>query len=292
MKVLTTREQLRRWRRRQGARSVGFVPTMGALHDAHLTLVARALAENDVAVASIFVNPKQFDGRGDLAAYPRALERDAELLESEGCHALWAPTVGEMYPPGFQTTVSVGAIAGPLEGASRPGHFDGVATVVLKLLHQVDPDRAYFGEKDFQQLRVVETLVRDLDLPVEVVRCATRRDADGLAMSSRNRRLDREQRAAALVIPEALASAARAWELGEREPAVLRALVERHLAEAPSVDLEYVSVADPGSLEELSTPVAAALVSLAARVGEVRLIDNTLLSSGATPSGIPIREAS
>lgn len=263
--------------------TVGFVPTMGALHAGHASLVRRAVAENDLAVASIFVNPKQFDDAADLAAYPHGLERDAALLEAEGCAALFAPDVTTMYPPGFQTTVSVADVAGPLEGAGRPGHFDGVATVVLKLLNMVQPTRAYFGMKDAQQLAVVRRMVRDLDVPVRIVACPTVREPDGLALSSRNARLGPVERAAATVLFRALDAARGTYEAGERSAARLRATLHAVLASEPLADVEYASVADPTTMAEIEADILdgrAALLSLAVRIGPVRLIDNVVVGQG------------
>jgi len=280
---------LRRWRdtQRAGERSVqvGLVPTMGALHDGHLSLVRRSVTENDRTVVSIFVNPAQFDDYGDLAAYPRDIEADAALLEALGCDVLYLPAADDVYPVGFQTWVEVGEIAEPLEGAARPGHFRGVATVVLKLLNQVQPQRIYLGRKDFQQLAVIQTMVRDLDVPVEVVPCATVREHDGLAMSSRNRRLGDREREVAGALYGGLRAAGDAYSAGQRDPIALRELVRARLELEPSLSVEYVSVAHPETLHELSSGDAGGeiLLSLAATVGDTRLIDNVLLAeSGET----------
>jgi pantoate--beta-alanine ligase len=277
-------EELRGWRAEAATRgtTVGLVPTMGALHDGHLSLVRRSVAENDLTVASIFVNPAQFNDAADLSAYPRDVERDAELLAGCGCDVLYLPAPGDMYPPEFQSWVEVGEIAHPLEGAARPGHFRGVATVVLKLFNRVRPQRAYFGEKDYQQLAVVRTLARDLDLEVEVVSCETVREADGLAMSSRNRLLSRNERAEASAVYDALRAAGEAFRAGRRDPAALRELVRARLEREPSIDLEYVSAAHPETLRELESGnvMSEILLSLAAHVGGTRLIDNVRLSDG------------
>jgi pantoate--beta-alanine ligase len=251
---------------------------MGFLHEGHVSLVERARRENAHVAVSLFVNPTQFGPREDLAAYPRDLERDRALLRAAGCDVLFVPTAGEMYPPGATTAVDVGAVAAPLEGERRPGHFRGVATVVLKLLNIVHPDRAYFGEKDAQQLAVIRTFVRDLDVPVAIVGCPTVREADGLAKSSRNSYLDPEDRRAAPVLHRALSAAREAWRQGERAPVALRALMTAVLAEEPRARVDYVSAADPTSFQELTeaTP-GPVLLSMAVQVGRARLIDNILL---------------
>jgi pantoate--beta-alanine ligase len=238
---------------------VGLVPTMGALHDGHLSLVRAARAENDVVVASLFVNPAQFDEDADLAAYPRDEQRDARVAEEAGVDVLFAPTADEMYPPGFATWVDVDVSGG--EAAARPGHFRGVATVCLKLFQIVKPRRAYFGQKDAQQLAVVRRLVRDLNLGVEIRACPTVRDADGLALSSRNQRLSIEERARALALPLALAEGAEAHRLG-------RDAVAATQAELNGLPADYV---------ELIELDGATLLTAAVRVGGTRLIDNVIL---------------
>ena len=274
MKVLRTVADVRAWR--ASARRVGFVPTMGALHAGHMSLVERAVRETDAAIASIFVNPTQFGPNEDFAAYPRRESEDLALLEAQGCAAAFVPPVAEIYPPGDATRVTPGPIAAPLEGAARPGHFVGVATVVAKLLAIVRPEVAYFGQKDFQQLRVLQTIARDLRLGAEIVGCPTVREPDGLALSSRNAYLTPEQRRDAAALPRGLFAARQLWERGERDPRVLRERV-RELAGSGGVALEYVSVADPLTLAELDAPSDTAVISLAARVGRARLIDNLLL---------------
>jgi pantoate--beta-alanine ligase len=265
---------VRAWR--AGAGRVGFVPTMGALHAGHLSLVERAARESDAAIASIFVNPTQFGANEDFAAYPRREAEDIRLLEKHACAAAFVPPVAEIYPPGDATRVTPGPIAAPLEGAARPGHFVGVATVVAKLLAIVRPDVAFFGQKDFQQLRVLQTVARDLRLGVEIVGCPTVREPDGLALSSRNAYLTAEQRRDALALSRGLFAARELWERGQRDPGVLRERV-RELASKGGVALEYVSAADPLTLAELDVPSETAVLSLAARVGKARLIDNVLL---------------
>ena len=274
MKILRTVADVRAWR--ASARRVGFVPTMGALHAGHMSLVERAVRETDAAIASIFVNPMQFGPNEDFAAYPRRESEDLALLEAHGCAAAFVPRPSEIYPPGDATRVTPGPIAAPLEGAARPGHFVGVATVVAKLLAIVRPDTALFGQKDFQQLRVVQTIARDLRLGAEIVGCPTVREPDGLALSSRNAYLTLEQRRDAAALPRGLFAARELWERGERDPRVLRERA-RELAGTGSVALEYVSVADPLTLAELDAPADTAVISLAAGVGRARLIDNVLL---------------
>jgi pantoate--beta-alanine ligase len=249
---------------------------MGALHAGHASLVERGVRENDLAVVSIFVNPSQFGPSEDFAAYPRDESGDLAMCERLGVAMVFAPSVDEMYPPGDATRVQPGAIAARLEGAARPGHFAGVATVVTKLLAIARPDVAYFGQKDFQQLRVIQTVARDLRLGIRIAGCPTVRDADGLAMSSRNRYLSAEERRSALALSRALLAAKVDWSRGEREAEKLRDRVRRDTA-VPGVTLEYVSVADPLTLDELEGAADRAVISAAARVGKARLIDNVLL---------------
>ncbi len=255
---------------------VGLVPTMGALHAGHGALLERAARENGLAVVSIFVNPTQFGPHEDFAAYPRDESVDLAMCERLGVAMVFAPTVEEMYPAGDATRVHPGPIAARLEGAARPGHFAGVATVVTKLFAILRPEVSYFGQKDFQQLRVLQTVTRDLRLGVRIAGCPTVRDADGLAMSSRNRYLSADERRSALTLSRALAGAKEDWSRGERDPATLRDRVRRDTA-VPGVALEYVSVADPLTLDELERPAERAVITLAARVGKTRLIDNALL---------------
>jgi pantoate--beta-alanine ligase len=266
---------VRAWRR--GLSSVGFVPTMGALHEGHLALVRRARAECEHVAASIFVNPTQFGPHEDLDRYPRPLERDLALLRAERVDLVFLPSVEEMYPPGSDTVVVPGAIARRLEGRTRPGHFRGVATVVTKLLNIVQPDRAYFGEKDGQQLRVVQALVRDLCLPVEIVPVPTVREPDGLALSSRNVYLTPEQRRAATMLSRALQAARERWQAGERRGAALRRAMQAVIDAEPLATADYVSVADPQTLRELRYATGDAFISLAVRIGGVHLIDNVTL---------------
>jgi len=274
LKVLRTVADVRAWR--AGARQVAFVPTMGALHAGHMSLVERAVRESDAAIASIFVNPTQFGPNEDFAAYPRNEAEDLALLEKHGCAAAFVPPVAEIYPPGDATRVTPGPVAAPLEGAARPGHFVGVATVVAKLLAIVRPDTAFFGQKDFQQLRVLQMTARDLRLGADIVGCPTVREPDGLALSSRNAYLTPEQRRDAVALSRGLFAARELWEQGAREPDRLRDAVRQHTG-APAIALEYVSAADPITLAELNTRAESAVISLAARVGKARLIDNVLL---------------
>jgi len=276
LKVLRLVSDAREFRIASATASLGFVPTMGALHEGHASLIERAVRDHDLAVVSIFVNPTQFGPHEDFAAYPRDESADIAACERLGAAMVFAPAALEMYPPGDATRVQPGAIAERLEGAERPGHFTGVATILTKLFSIVRPDAAYFGQKDFQQLRVVQTMSRDLRLGVRVVGCPIVRDPDGLAMSSRNRYLSTVDRRAALALSRGLFRARELWEGGAREPDPLRNAVVRY-TDGTGVSLEYVSAADPLTLEELARPAERAVVSLAARVGKTRLIDNVLL---------------
>jgi len=253
---------------------VGLVPTMGFLHEGHLSLVRAAKAECASVAVSIFVNPTQFGPNEDLAAYPRDLERDLRLLEAEGADLVWVPTPEIMYPPGYQTWVTVEEVTKPLEGAMRPGHFRGVTTVVAKLFNAVQPDRAYFGQKDAQQAAVIRRMRSDLNFNLEVVVCPTLREPDGLAMSSRNVYLNPEQRAAARVLSRALFAARDAFQAGERDAQRLRNLMDGMIHAEPLARLQYVSCASLDTLEELNGPVARALLSMAVVIGKTRLIDN------------------
>jgi len=276
MKVISTVAEFKEARRRiQG--SVGFVPTMGALHAGHLSLVERARRENDHLAASVFVNPTQFGPQEDLSRYPRDLDRDRTLLSDAGVDLLFAPSPAEMYPAGFSTGVEVAGPSARLEGERRPGHFRGVATVVLKLFHVVEPDRAYFGEKDAQQLAVVRQMVRDLDLRLAIVACPTVREADGLALSSRNVYLGPEDRRAATVLHRALQRAMTLWQGGERDAAVLRRAMTDVVASEPRARLDYASIADPETFAEIEGLSESVLAALAVFFGTTRLIDNAPL---------------
>jgi pantoate--beta-alanine ligase len=257
--------------------SVGFVPTMGYLHQGHLELVRHARTETLTVIVSIFVNPSQFGPQEDFAAYPRDPERDLALLEKEGVRLVFMPDTREMYPKGFSSWVTVEGITQRLEGESRPGHFRGVATVVAKLFNIVQPDRAYFGQKDAQQLAVIRKMVSDLNMNLEVVAVPTVREPDGLAMSSRNTYLSPEERKASLVLWKALCLARGHWENGERDASRLRQEMTSFIEREPFATIDYVSIANPETLEELAEIAAPALVSLAVRIGGTRLIDNTVL---------------
>ena len=263
---------------REAARPIGLVPTMGALHAGHLSLVDRARADNLTVVVSIFVNPAQFGDQDDLDKYPRDLEGDLEMLRRHGVDLVYAPTVDEIYPEGFDTWVDVGPLAEKLEGLHRPGHFRGVATVVSKLFNVNRPERAYFGQKDGQQTLVIQKLARDLDMGVEVVVMPTVREPDGLALSSRNVQLSPEQREAAPVVYRALCRAHLLWLEGEPNGDVLREAARGILLAEPRVEgIDYVSVAGMSSLDELERVEGRAMVSVAVRMGVVRLIDNIVL---------------
>ncbi len=280
--------EARAWRR-AATGSVGLVPTMGYLHEGHLELIRQAARSCEQVTVSLFVNPAQFDRTEDLDQYPRALKRDLDLLRRAGVALAFVPEPSELYPPGFDTWVEPGRVAAEQEGRHRPGHFRGVATVVLKLLGVLAPQRAYFGRKDAQQLAVIRALVRDFDIDCEIVPVATVRETDGLAMSSRNARLAPAERAAAVVIYRALNQAHQAWQAGEGDAEALRQVVRQTVASEPLAELEYVSIADPDTMSELSSTDRPALVSLAALVGPVRLIDNILLderSASSTNSGL------
>lgn len=259
--------------RREGE-TVGFVPTMGALHEGHLSLVDAARAECDRVAVSIFVNPTQFGPKEDFSKYPRTMERDRELLAGRGCDWVFAPEPSEMYPPGFDTSIDVGAVAVPWEGAARPGHFAGVATVVHKLCQLVPADRAYFGQKDYQQTLVVRRMVADLNLPIEICVAPIVRDADGLALSSRNAYLSPDERRRALVLNQSLRLAESLAAGGETDVAELRRRMLSHLATAGSVEVEYVAFLRDGTVDEVTKVDGPTLVALAARVGGTRLIDN------------------
>jgi pantoate--beta-alanine ligase len=258
-------------------RPVGFVPTMGYLHAGHISLVERARAECASVVVSIFVNPTQFGPQEDLAKYPRNLPRDLSMLEQAGADLVWTPTPEVMYPSGFQTWVSVEELTRGLEGGVRPGHFRGVATVVAKLFNAVGPQKAYFGQKDAQQAAVIRRMARDLDFPIEIVVCPTRREADGLAMSSRNTYLNPQERQAATVLFRALSAAQAAYETGERDAEALRRTMRTVIEAEPLARLQYVSCADFDTLAELDWIDGQALLSMAVYLGKTRLIDNFVI---------------
>ena len=263
--------------RRSFAGRVGLVPTMGYLHEGHLSLVRRAREDCDHVIVSIFVNPAQFGPKEDLSKYPRDLERDLGLLAPLGVDLIWIPTAEIMYPPGYQTWVEVEAITRPLEGTMRPGHFRGVTTVVAKLFNAVQPHRAYFGQKDAQQAAVIRQMTRDLSYPIEIVICPIVREPDGLAMSSRNVYLDPEQRRAATVLSRSLRAAQEMYDHGERDAEKLRRTIKEVLESEPLAEVQYVSCADYNTLEELEAVTGKALLSMAVFVGKTRLIDNLVL---------------
>ncbi len=269
--------------RAAGAR-VGFVPTMGFFHEGHRSLMRAARAANDLVVVSLFVNPTQFGPNEDLGAYPRDPDGDRAITEAEGVDVLFAPSIDEMYPAGARTTVHVDGLTERLCGASRPGHFDGVTTVVAKLFSIVGPSRAYFGRKDAQQLAVIRRMTTDLDLPVEVVGCPLVRETDGLALSSRNVYLDADARQAATMLSGALYMASEAIVRGQRDAAAVRQLVVDTLAHAPQVRVDYVEVVDAATLEPIDQIAPDTLVALAAFVGKARLIDNVTITF---PGGVP-----
>lgn len=258
---------------RQAGETVALVPTMGALHAGHMALVAAGRLRADRVVTSIFVNPRQFGPNDDLATYPRREAHDAKMLADGGCAVLWAPSVDEMYPAGFSTSVAVSGIADVLDGVTRPNHFDGVATVVVKLFNQVQPDIALFGEKDFQQVAVVRRMVRDLDMTIEIVSMPTQRDDDGLALSSRNAFLGQDERISARALPRALGEAAEALRRGEAADGVLAA-AKRRLSDAGFGPIDYLDLRDAETLEPVDSLVRPARLLAAARMGKTRLIDN------------------
>jgi pantoate--beta-alanine ligase len=276
MRTVATIAEMRQIRQ-QLAGPVGFVATMGYFHEGHLSLVRRARAENASVVVSIFVNPAQFGPREDFKSYPRSPERDLALLEKEQTDIAFMPAVAEVYPPGFNSWVEVGQVTERLEGASRPGHFRGVATVVAKLFHIVAPNRAYFGQKDAQQALVIRKMVADLAMNPEVITLPTVREADGLAISSRNAYLDPRERQAATVLYRALMLAQQSYSGGERDAEYLRHEMRALIRQEPLATIDYVSIADAGTLEELDEARAGALALLAVAIGKTRLIDNVVL---------------
>jgi pantoate--beta-alanine ligase len=258
--------------------TVGLVPTMGALHDGHLSLVRAAREDNDCVIVTIFINPAQFGPGEDLTNYPRNLERDLALLEAAGVDLVFTPTPDVMYPPGYQTYVNLEVVSLGLEGEHRPGHFRGVATVVAKLFNLAQPTRAYFGQKDAQQVVVLRSMVRDLNFPLDIIVIPTRREQDGLAMSSRNGYLNMAQREAAGVLYRALRAASDAYDAGERAPSVLRAVARRVLEAEPLAHVEYVAINDPRTLFGIHEPTDdPLLLSMVVQIGRPRLLDNCLL---------------
>ncbi|HEV2575771.1 MAG TPA: pantoate--beta-alanine ligase [Acidobacteriaceae bacterium] len=286
MRILTTvsamRDAMKTAQRGSPGKIVGLVPTMGALHEGHLSLVREARASCDCVVATIFVNPLQFGPREDFGKYPRTLEQDCEMLSAEGVDVVFAPSVEEMYPAGAATVVDVPEIGSRLDGASRPGHFRGVATVVTKLFHIVQPHRAFFGQKDAAQVAVLRPMVRDLNFDLELITCPIIREADGLAMSSRNRYLSTSERSQALALYEALTEVENRYGRGDRNVTGLRNVLRARLESAAGVRVDYAEIVDQHTLEPISDFSAGALVAVAAWVGKTRLIDNILLPSEET----------
>ena len=256
---------------------VGLVPTMGYLHEGHLSLVQAAIQDCASVIVSVFINPSQFGSGEDLSSYPLSLSRDIEMLHGVGADLLWTPTANELYPEGYQTWVSVEEVTKPLEGAMRPGHFRGVATIVAKLFNAVQPQRAYFGQKDAQQVVTIRQLVRDLNYPIDLVVCPIIREADGLAMSSRNTYLSPAERQAATVLYRALSSAKDAFTGAEHNASELRARMQEIIASETLARAQYISCADPDTLRELQGDVSYALLSLAVFIGKTRLIDNMII---------------
>lgn len=282
MRTVSTLDELRKTRLSLDG-TVGLVPTMGFLHDGHLSLIRRARDECRHVIVSIFVNPTQFGPKEDLAKYPRDLEKDFRLISSLETPSsaseivVWTPSAEIMYPTGYQTWVEVEAMTRPLEGAMRPGHFKGVTTVVAKLFNAVQPHKAYFGQKDAQQVAVIRQMVKDLNFPIEIVVCPITREADGLAMSSRNVYLDSDQRKAATILFRSLSAARELYEAGERDAEKVRGKMKEVLASEPLAEAQYVSCADYDTLEELDEIKGKALLSMAVFIGKTRLIDNFVL---------------
>ncbi|MGC2400078.1 MAG: pantoate--beta-alanine ligase [Acidobacteriaceae bacterium] len=279
MLVVRTVAEVRREcaRLRGGVKTLGLVPTMGALHEGHISLVRAARASCDVVAVSIFVNPAQFGPKEDFAKYPRSLERDCQMLEAGGADLVFVPSVEEMYPPGSSSIVEVTGLSDRLDGASRPGHFRGVATVVSKLFNIFTPDRAFFGQKDAAQIAVLRKMVQDLRFGVQLEACPTVREAEGLAMSSRNEYLSENQRRQALVLSRALQAVEGLIAEGQKDSAALIAAALRVFAQEPAVEVDYCRIVDPATLEDVPDVERSALVAVAARVGNIRLIDNVLV---------------
>ena len=279
MKIHTTINSLRAESRaaRVAGKRIGFVPTMGALHDGHLSLIRAAKSRCDLVVASIFVNPTQFGPNEDLAKYPRTFERDCQLLEKENADLLFAPTVEEMYPQDAVTWVTVEGLSEKLDGKSRPGHFRGVTTVVAKLFHIVEPDIAFFGQKDAAQVAIIRRMVRDMKFPVEIVACPIVREPDGLAMSSRNAYLDSSQRKAALVLSRALWEVERKYKSGERDTNTLIERGKQLIAKEPAARLDYLELVNADTLYPVAQAAPGTMLAVPAYVGNTRLIDNLLL---------------
>lgn len=280
MRIITEIEDMRRMIReaRQSGKSIGFIPTMGFLHAGHLALIEKARLENDMVVTSIFVNPTQFGPNEDFDAYPRNPEKDQSLMANAGVDAAFFPAVETLYPEGFETYIEVGAsLTQGLCGASRPGHFRGVATIVTKLLNIIQPDRAYFGQKDAQQVAVIRQVVKDLDIPVEIVACPIVRESDGLAMSSRNTYLTQQERQDALVLSQSLNAVQKAVDDGVRLASELEKLMEGMFEEVSSASVDYIAIVDALTLNPIDVLKGQVLVAVAVRIGKVRLIDNRIM---------------
>ena len=280
MQTIRTRRAIRAWARarRASGKSIGFVPTMGALHEGHASLIRAARRGTDAVAVSIFVNPLQFGPRRDSDRYPRSMAEDLRLCRREGADVVFLPQTGELYPESFQTLVKVNHLAERFEGRSRPGHFEGVATVVTKLFHLIGPDRAFFGQKDYQQVMVVKQMVHDLDLPIQIVRCPTVREVDGLALSSRNRLLSDAERKAACAVFGALTAARALVRVGERSATKVRQAMIRGIQRESLARLDYAAVADPATLAELRVVKDRAVLLLAVWIGDTRLIDNMIVT--------------
>jgi pantoate--beta-alanine ligase len=281
MLTLTSPEEMFQWRKTLGDKgiSIGFVPTMGFLHEGHTSLIRKSTQENTHTVVSIFVNPTQFTNSEDFEKYPQDKDGDSSLLRALNVDVLYSPSPSAVYPEGFNTSISAGHIATKLEGKSRPGHFDGVATVVVKLLNAVNPHNAYFGKKDRQQLAVIQQVVRDLNLPVNIVGQDTVRDHDGVALSSRNSRLTDTERKAAAVLPQTLRAMITAFHAGVTSSAQLVTLGLQVLASEPLCNVDYVAIVNPNTMEEVESPTNASVICIAATFGSIRLIDNTEMSN-------------
>jgi pantoate--beta-alanine ligase len=281
MLTLTSPEEMFQWRKTLGDKgiSIGFVPTMGFLHEGHTSLIRKSTQENTHSVVSIFVNPTQFTNSEDFEKYPQDKDGDSSLLRALNVDVLYSPSPSAVYPEGFNTSISAGHIATKLEGKSRPGHFDGVATVVVKLLNAVNPHNAYFGKKDRQQLAVIQQVVRDLNLPVNIVGQDTVRDHDGVALSSRNSRLTDTERKAAAVLPQTLRAMITAFHAGVTSSAQLVTLGLQVLASEPLCNVDYLAIVNPITMEEIESPTIASVICIAATFGSIRLIDNTEMSN-------------
>ena len=281
MQIITTINEMKAWsaKARRESKTLGFVPTMGYLHEGHMSLVHKSLAECDVTIVSSYVNPAQFGPNEDLDTYPSAPEKDRDLLLSAGVDVLFRPAAGEIYPKGYKTYVSVEGINAKLCGISRPDFFRGVTTVVLKLFNIVAPDKAYFGEKDWQQLAVIETMVRDLNMDVEIRRMPLLRESDGLAMSSRNRYLDSSERNSALLLSRALKMAQEKTKNGERSANKIRDEIRQIINESSQAKIDYITLCDPYNFEEVTNLNGKTLAALAVKIGSARLIDNCILES-------------